>query len=35
MFGVFCLFTDDIEDIKGVSDLFHDSNNPEDVVLLG
>jgi len=32
---LFCLFTDDIEDIKGVSDLFHDSNNPRDVVLLG
>lgn len=32
---LFCLFTDDIEDIQGVSGLFQDSNNPEKVVLLG
>ena len=32
---LFCMFTDDIEDIKGASGLFQDSNNPEDVVLLG
>lgn len=32
---LFQLFTDDKEDIKFVSELFQDSNNPDDAVLLG
>lgn len=32
---LFQLFTDNIEDIEFVSELFQDNNNPDDVVLLG
>ena len=32
---LYCLFTDDKEEIESVSTLFQDSNNPDDVVLLG
>lgn len=32
---LFCLFNDNKEDIEGVADLFQDSNNPDDVILLG
>lgn len=32
---LFCLFTDDKEEIESASTLFQDSNDPNDVVLLG
>ena len=32
---LFCLFTDDKEEIESAATLFRDSNDPNDVVLLG